>query len=242
MRVNPYHVYDGLKSRTRIPATEFERALFVLLHGPKALNATTPLRPWEEGCVVDPSIEYPYQVFQIPECRTILESFLLATNNDFEIHEALHMPVEEVGIYRELFFDTTLFKTELELIIFLRTVPDQEENKKLYRVAFHQGLGALRWNLCRDKGTINPEDVIRTVMTDTFYRSLEHRGVALTHKLAKEASNYARISLECARTLVKDRNPGDSDIEDLRIKFEEAKQNRTVHELKAEMGGEEVMH
>lgn len=242
MKINPYHVFESIRDKRRIPETTFERALYVKLHGTEALEAAVPLKPWDADTVIDPALEYPWNIFCIPDIRSILEAFLLATNDDFEIHEALHVPLNELGIYRELFFDTSVFRSDLELIVFLRGLPDDADTKKLYRIAFHQGIGALRWNLCRDKGYVEPEAVIKTVMTDSFYRSLEHRGTPLTHKLAKEASNFARMSLECARTLVKDTGVNQADIEDLRIRFEEAKTNRTVHDLNKEMNGEEVMH
>lgn len=242
MKINPYRVYEGIRSQTRVPETELERSLFVQLHGPEALTKVLPLRPWGKDTLLDPSIHYPWTVFNIAEVRVVLEAFLLSTEDDYQIYDALRVPADEVGAYRALFFDTSVFRTDLELIVFLRRFSDDEVTKKLYRIAFHQGFGALRWHMCRDKGTVEPEDVIKSVMTDSFYRSLEHRGASLTSKLAKEASNYARVSLECARTLVRDRAPGHADIEDLRIRFEEAKKIRNINDLKVEMGGEEVMH
>lgn len=242
MKINPYRVFEGLQDKTRVPETELERSLFVQIHGSNVLNKLLPLRPWDTKTMLDPSIEYPWLVFNMPEVRAILEAFLLATDNDYEIYSALRMPADEVTAYRKLFFDTTVFRTDLELIVFLRKFTDTEATKKLYRIAFHQGVGALRWHLCRDKGAIDPEDVVKTVMTDAFYRALEHRGTPLANTLTREASNYARLSLECARTLLRDRSPGHADIEDLRIRFEEARKTRTVHDLKLETGGEEVLH
>ena len=242
MQIDPYRVIKGIRNKARIPATELERSLFVQLHGAEALNQMLPLKPWDKTATLDPTLSYPWMIFNTAEVRYVLEAFLLATDDDYQIHASLRIPIEELGAYRALFFDTTVFRTDLELIVFLKTLSDTEDAKKLYRIAFHQGIGALRWHLCRDKGEVEAEDVLKSVMTDAYYRSMEHRGVSITHKLVKEASNYARLSLECARTLVRDRSPGHADIEDLRIRFEEARKIRTVQDLKAEMGGEEVMH
>jgi hypothetical protein len=227
---NPRHLYEALKRKARAPETESERSLYVLLHGEKELNKAVPHRPWDTNSQVDLSVQYPYGVFSTAEVRSVLEAFLIATDNNAQISNAIAMPAEEIDIYRTLFFDTTTFRTDLELIIFLQGIPDDESNKNikaLYKIAFHQGLGALRWHFCRDKGQVTPEVVIRSVMTDSYYRSLEHRGQQITSKVAKEASRQARTAMDCARVLLTDQT-GNADAEDLRIKFEQARKNRTI--------------
>jgi hypothetical protein len=215
--------------------------LFVLLHGAKALNKAVPLKPWDDQQIVDPNIEYPYVIYCTESIRSILEAFLLASREDQLIAEALSIPHEEVCQYRHLFFDTSVFRTDLELIAFMQSVPEDNPHKSLYRIAFNQGLGGLRWNFCRDKGLVNPEEVIRTIMTDNFYRSLEHRGQRITGKVAKEAARLAKLSLECARVLVGEDAPKQGDVEALRFRFEQNRQNKTLHDLESQ-GIEEVLH
>jgi len=238
---NPRHRYDALKRKARAPETESERSLYVLLHGPEELNKAVPLRTWDDTQVIDPSVEYPFNVFHTPAVRSVLEAFLIASTDNAAICEALAMPAEEVNVYRSLFFDTDTFKTDLELIVFLQQVSAEDESTwQLYKIAFHQGLGALRWHFCRDKGQVSPEVVIRSVMTDSYYRSLEHRGQAVTSKVAKEASRLARTAMDCARTLLTDQT-GNADAEDLRIKFEQARKNRTIDQY-AQVNPNEIMH
>jgi hypothetical protein len=236
----PRHRYDELRKKARAPVTEAERSLYVLLHGEAELNKAVPLRPWDAGKVVDPSVQYPYGVFCTDEVRAVLEAFLLASEDNARICEATAMPAEEINIYRELFFDTAQFRTDLELIVFLQQIPDEATYKPLYKIAFHQGLGALRWHFCRDKGQVEPETVVRNVMTDSYYRSLEHRGQAVTSKVAKEASRLAKTALDCARVLLTEHSGG-SDTEDLRIRFEQARKNRNIEQLQQTSPGE-VLH
>ena len=154
----------------------------------------------------------------------------------------LAMPSDEISAYRHLFFDTSVFKTDLELIVFMQTIPEDNPNKQFYRIAIHQGLGALRWHFCRNKGEIEPEEVAKTIMMDTYYRFLSHRGTPLTSKVAREAMKLARVSLEGCRTLMTDEGPAISETESLKIKFEKTKKNRTLEELKQEDDGMEILH
>jgi hypothetical protein len=214
--------------------------MFVLLHGPEELNALTPHRPWDANTLVDPSIGYPFDVFRSEATRHILEAFLLSTDEDAPIGAALSMPADEVSAYRHLFFDTSVFKTDLDVIAYLQTIPDDIAYKGLYKIAFHQGIDALRWHFCRDKGQAEPADVIRTLMTDSFFRSLEHRGQSITSKAAKEAAKMASTALLCAKTLLQESSTTESDIESLRMKFEEIRSSRTIQDLSK--AGIEVIH
>ena len=237
---NPRHCYEELERKARAPETEPERSLYVLLHGEQALNKAVPFRPWTSGSKVDPSVEYPYGIFRTGKVRAVMEAFLIASDNNAQICEALSMPAEEIDIYRKLFFDTDTFRTDLELMVFLQEIPDENASKALYKIAFHQGLGALRWHFCRDKGQVSPEVVIRSVMTDNYYRSLEQRGQQITSKVAKEAARFARTAMDCARILVADQT-GNADAEDLRIKFEQARKNRTI-EQHLQVNPNEILH
>jgi len=214
--------------------------LYVLLHGSDALSKAVPHRPWVDSSEIDPCVQYAYGIFCTPEIRAVLEAFLIASNNNAYVGDAITMPAEEVNVYRELFFDTATFRTDLELIVFLQGISEENPSKALYKIAFHQGLGALRWHFCRDKGQVSPEVVMRSVMTDSYYRSLEHRGQQVTSRVAKEASRLARTAMDCARVLLTDQT-GNTDAEDLRIKFEQARKNRTIEQLQ-QVNPSEILH
>jgi hypothetical protein len=237
---NPRHRYECVKTRVRLPTDDLERTLFVILHGADELNKISPQRPWGADQVVDPSVRYPHNVFNSETTRMILEAFLISTDSDADIGDALGMNIDEVHAYRHLFFDTDCFRTDLDLIAYMRSIPEESEYKGMFKVAFHQGFHALRWQFCRDKGRVEPEDVIRTIMTDTFFRSLEHRGMSLTSKAAKEATKLATTALQAARILTGDEPPADSDLQGLKMKFEQVRENRTVQDL--QKSGVEVIH
>lgn len=236
--LNPRHRYEALLQKRRVPETNHERSLYVALHGKDALNKVVPFRPWSEDQEVDTLVHYPMNVFRSDAIRNILEAFLIASKNDFSVAEALAMPPEEVNFYREIFFDTSVFKTELEVMVFMQEIPEDHPAKPYYRIAYHQGLGALQWHFCRNKGEVGAPEVVKTLMTDSYFRSMEHRGQLITGKLAREAAKYAKISLECARALLGNNDFIDEAAEDLRIKFETARGNRTVEDI----GADKVVH
>lgn len=241
-RLSPRHRYEGFYNKTLVPETSTERSLYVLLHGPEALGDVCPLRPWGEHTLLEPSIEYPYWVFQDQTLRVLIEAFLLSTDDDGKIAQALDMPPDEVEVYREVFFDTKVFRTQLERIAFMQEFPEHHPYKKLYSIALRHGFEALRWHYCQNRGEISPEFVVKSVMTDAYFRSLEHRGLISTSKIAREAAKYAKISIDCARTLIAKSETVDETTESLRLKFEEVRKNRTIEDLKLETGVEKVVH
>jgi len=241
-QLNPRHRYEGFLHKRIIPETALERSLYVLLHGASALGAVCPLRPWSVNTLIEPSIAYPHWVFQQQTLRVLIEAFLLSTEDDAKISHALDMPPDEVEVYRSVFFDTKVFRTQLERIVFMQEFPENHPYKKLYSIAMRQGFEALRWNYCQNRGEVTPELVIKTVMTDAYFRSLEHRGYISTSKTAREAAKYARISVDCARALISKSETVDETTESLRLKFEEVRRNRTIEDLKLEAGIDKVVH
>jgi len=239
MTRNPRHCYLAIRDQSYVPDTDAERTLYVTLHGEKALNKVTPLRKWGTEEDLDPSLAYPINVFRDATTRAVLEAFLLATNDNNYVSLALAMPAEEVDIYRKLFFDTSVFRTDLDIMVYLNQLPEDSSELRLYKIAYHQGVESLRWHFCRDKGVADPDAVMRTVMTDSYYRYLEHRGLPATHTLAKEAMKNSKVALDCAKTLAE--NTVNADTEGLQIKFEEVRRNRTVEQL-METGISEILH
>jgi len=243
--IDPRHRYAAIAAALEEPKNSLERSLYVALHGADTLNTLTPNRPWAADQVPEPDLEYPLFIFKNIRLRALLEAFLLSTDKVFEISEALAMSPNEISAYKNLFFDTSVFRTELELIVFLQSFPVDSEEVKYYKVAYHQGFGALKWHFCRDKGVVTPENVVKTIMTDAFYRSLEHRGLSITSKTAKEAAKLAKVSLDCARTLMAEATMMDSNPDSLRILFDEVKDNRKLDDFEENsdnMGGMEIIH
>jgi len=238
---DPRHRYLDLKNRKVLPDTIFERAIYVLLHGKKVFDADIPHNPWDDSQELEPDAVYSWEVFNNLGLRSIFESFLFSTDNDRLVEDSLGVSATTVGIYREIFFDTTVFKNDLERIAWLQTVPDEDVAKEAYKTAFHQGFAALRWHYCRDKGRVSLEEAEYTVLTDSYVQYLSHRGKSLTGRTAREARNLSKVVLESIKTIRSKSDLGDNEsAESLRFKFKETRKTATIDELNAE--GIEVMH
>jgi len=238
----PQHRYLAIQTKTAMPENEMERALYVLIHGVRELNKKTPLKKWKKEQKIPEEIKYVYDVYQTTELKSLLESFLLSTVDDYEIYKATGVTVEESQTYRHLFFDTEVFRNDLDIIAFLKSIPDTAPTKELYKIAFHQGFGALRWNYCRDKGEIGADEAMQTILSDSYYQFLSNRGKPLTSKIAKEARDIAKIAISCIQTLNTNKEgPSVGDEEkSLRFMFDTARPNKTVNEM--EKDGKRVVH
>lgn len=241
-KYNPQHRYVAINESTLTPENEMERALYVVLHGVKKLNKKTPLKPWQENQIISDETKYAYDIFCTQELRSLLEAFLLATTDDYEIHQATGVTVDEIQHYRHLFFDTTVFRNDLDIIAFLRNIPDDEPTKELYKMAFHQGFGALRWTYCRDKGGIDADTALKTILSDSYFQYLTNRGKPLTSKVAKEARDIAKTAISCVQTLhnkpEEDKTKEDST--GLKFMFESARPNKTLSQVQKD--GTKVVH
>lgn len=238
-RYNPRLRYEAVLSG-KAPSTEEERSLFVLIHGVDSLNLLLPLKPWKRDSLILSEVEYAYKaIFLDRMLKSTLEAFLLASSENLEVSKALGMTPEEVNTYRTLFFDTSIFRNDLEIIAFLRSLADDEETKELYRLAYNQGFEALRWHFCRDKGNVSPDEVLQTLMLDAYHRARSHRGLSINSKTAQQALKHASLALQCARTIKAESGVIHSD-EGLEFKFITPKDNPTVNELPDE--GREILN
>lgn len=225
-----------------MPETASERSIYVLIHGEQVFNKEIPLKPWPQGQVVEPIAYYTWEIFNSPGLKGIFEAFLFSTDRNSHITTCLGVDENEVAFYRDMFFNTEVFRNDLERTAWLQTIPDEDATKELFKVAFHQGFASLRWNYCRDKGTVSMEEAENTVLTDSYIQYLSHRGKTLNNKTAKEARSLGKVVLEAIKTKrAKDDMGGERETsESLRFKFSEARKTATIDELNKE--GIEVMH
>lgn len=239
---DPRHRYNAFLTRQQLPETGAERSLYVLMHGETVFNTDIPLNKWNAAQVLDPTSLNAWEIFKSPVVNNIFEAFLFSTPDDFQIYESLGVEIDEISFYRQVFFDATVFRNDLERIGWIQTIPEDSTYKELYRVAFNQGFAALRWHYCRNKGSVSPEEAEQIVLTDSVIQYLSHRGKPLTNKVAKEARNLSRVIIDAVRTI---RSKNQSEIlpvtsEGLRFKFEQLRTNRTIADLKED--GIEVMN
>lgn len=236
---NPRHRLERLRRDTFIPETANERMVFVVMYGPEKLNELVPMKPWKDTMEVDSALVQAWDLFNIPEQRVYVEACLFSTDNDHQIASSFRVDVEVLQYYREFFFDTTVFPHTFAVIPYLASLEDNTLEKSLMTMAFHGGFDALRFHFSRDKTLVSEEEVLRTTMTDAFFRSQAHRGRPLTHKAAKESLKWAHTAITCGKMLLKeDAQPQSTG--DIAFKFRDGQSTTSIHQL--ETDGIEVLH
>lgn len=221
----------------RIPEEPIDRMLFVLVHGADKLNELVPMKPWNDK--VDPKLELAWELFSLPEQRAYVDACVFATEDNGAISEAFRVDEETVQYYRMCFFDTGEFRTSFAEIPFLKTLKDGTLEKHLLTMAYNEGFDTLRFHFSRDKTLVSEEEVIRSTMTDAFFRSRAHRGRPLTHKAAKESLKWAQTAITCGKLLMKEDGPTQS-TGDIAFKFRDGQTTTSIHQLETE--GVKVIH
>ena len=238
---DPRHRYNALRERKQLPESDAERTIYVLIHTEAVFNKDLPLKPWPAKQVLDPVGHYAWDIYNNLALRNLFEAFLFASEDNELVYNSLGVDYDEIGFYRTLFFDTNVFRNDLERIAWMQTIPDSDSQKELFRIAFNQGLAALRWHYCRNKGEVSPEEAEKVVLTDSFVQYLGHRGKPLTGKVAKEARGLSKVILEAVKTMrTKEDTFDGASSEGIRFKFTQARDNKTLEDLQAE--GVEVIH
>lgn len=236
---NPRHRIRALETLSRAPEDDTERAIVVLLHGEEALNELTPLRPWREGTAINEFLVYATSLYQTLAQRPYIEASLISTEDDEIIAKSFKFAQEEVEYYRNYFFDTNVFRNRVQIVSYIAGLPEDSMDKQLMSLAYNNGFGALRYHFTPDKELIDETEVLRTTMTDAFYRSQAHRGRPLTSKASKESLRWAQTAVTCSKMLMKDEaNPATT--KDIEFKFVEGSANLDIHTLENE--GIKVVH
>lgn len=236
---NPRHRIQAMETLSRLPEDEIERMLVVLLHGEETLNKLVPLKPWRKGTPTDSTLEYALDLYLLEEQRAYIEASLICCDDNALIAKAFKFDEEEVQYYRHCFFDTSVFRNYAHTIHYIRTLPDESFGKQLISMGFHNGFGAIRYHFTPNKELVGEDEVLRTTMTDAYYRSQAHRGRPLTSKAAKESLKWAHTAIACSKMLLRDETPQQS-AGDLKFKFVEGQKTTDIRNL--EDAGIKVIH
>ncbi len=129
--------------------------------------------------------------------RHYVEASLLASKNLDEISTLLEIPVEVIGVYRDVYYDVTELDklSKLDLI----NVTDPGE-KSLKMWALSQGLEFLKWRL---GGSVNisPVEGLQDLFTTCIFKSKEAMFNGNTSEASKESTKYIKLAMDLARLI-----------------------------------------
>jgi hypothetical protein len=143
-------------------------------------------------------VEYAYDLFSNVQHRATMDAFILAKTPADKIKECLEIGIPTIVTYHELFMDATVFRNKLELLSYAHDYDGDETTKALVLAGVRHGPAYLMWSLGSQQ-ELDPRAVVRQAMTDTYFRSMAHKGNSLTSLVAKEAHRWAASSIRTAQ-------------------------------------------
>lgn len=174
---------------------EDAEALMALVQGKKTNNLA----------VVD-----AYDTYTRPYKREAVESLLLANCTDEEVEQATGVMRDIVAAYRRFFFNTEVFRDNLDRIEYGMTYTGMAWGKELKDIAVRRGKEALKVKLNGVHKRITPDVALNSVRTMSYILSQEAMNRPLDSSVCKEARAWAQLCLNAAEDKVKD-NVGNMD-------------------------------
>lgn len=145
--------------------------------------------------------------------RSYVEACLLASEDLAKISEIIGIPVSTLELYRTVFYDIQGLD-KLSLLEVVDGVEDSEE-KGMKIWALSQGLDFVAWRLGKQVN-INPVEGLQELFTLAVFKSKEALFSGNASEGSKEATKWAKLSMDLARLLkawILDSSAARSDIE-----------------------------
>lgn len=163
----------------------------------------------------------------------LAEALILSGCPPETVEETFRIPAKAFSWYRELFFDTDQFLTELDLISYLENCP-KEDGKEMKVRAVDFGYEYILYTF----GHVTPNEVARTKMlqnicASTAYKALSMNYHGMTSSAGKQATEYAKIMVKVFDTL--QRMPAENSAGEDLVQFITKPQNQdnwndTIHD------------
>ena len=180
---------------------------------------------------------------RVPASRAILRGLLFSSTPISTISEIAGEDVSAIYAYKELFFDTEVFRNTLLKIAYIRSLPQDSEADKFEKQMLSWGhyLGAdyIAWKIGVERSSGSPADAVQGVLQDSMWRSREHRLSPLSSQVAKESRAWAPAvlkSVEMVRS-IETSSGMENALSELKIKLEGNDETLTADELDGEVKG-----
>lgn len=144
----------------------------------------------------------------------LVEALILSGCPAETVEDTFRIPAKAYDWYKELFFDTDQFLTELDIISYLENCP-KDEGKEMKVRAVDLGHEYILYTY----GHVTPNDTARSKMlqnlcASTAYKALSMNYHGMTSAAGKQATEYAKIMVKVFDTL--QRMPSENNVgEDL---------------------------
>jgi len=180
------------------------------------------------------AISYAYEIYNDTYRSEILNAWIMAGATNTQLHDIFDINLDVCAAYRELFFDPTQFRDELDRLVWVTRYKGTPYGKNLLQQAIMGGIDTLMW-LFGKTTEVNPQKVLKDIMTDAYFRGSSGRMHSSTSKEASAAYSYMQTAFKAATNLAKNVEHGE-DIASLVIKLQHIDNTSQVtEEEKAEI-------
>lgn len=130
---------------------------------------------------------------------SLVEALILSRCEFKKVEEVFRLPEKALAWYKELFFDTDMFLTDLDLISYLE---ECEEGKEMKVRAVDFGYEYILYTY----GHVTPDDAMRArllqnICASTAYKALSMNFNTMTSAAGKQAAEYAKVMVKAFETL-----------------------------------------
>lgn len=187
--------------------------------------------------VVSDAVRRAHDIFTRTFKRETLESLLLAGASASEIEQALRVPEDVTEVYRRLFFDTTVFEDELDVIDYAKSISVDTFGGELKQFAVDLGKECLLIRLSRGNYAVGKTTVIDGVRSTAYMLTQLAKINGADSSLANAALRWAQVSL---RAIPDEENAEQAGVEKLHMALET--RDETTNEEKSGIPQEKILH
>lgn len=172
----------------------------------------------------------------------VIEAFLLAGAKNNDVAAVLRVPAQVVNVYRFLFFDTEVFKDELDVEAYAQGYGESEFGKEIKVCAVTLGIDYLRYRFGRNKKhDISMVDALSSMIETGYVLSKATRLNPLDSNSAREARQWMMSAIKGMESYIKVKPALEEYNDEFRIALQKI-DSQTEERISTIIPEEEIIH
>ena len=157
--------------------------------------------------------------------RELFEGLVLGEADPYDVDQVFGIPEESQEVYKELFFDTTAFRTKLDLLSYIENYEDKW-GKEIKMRAYSFGPDFLYYTYAQlIPKSKSQHDLVKRIFLTSAYKAMAVNFTGPNSKINKEAMEFTKLMLKAYEALSKyqdDQADEDTDLLKVLVKREKA--------------------
>jgi len=151
----------------------------------------------------------------------VLEAFFLAGASDIDVETTLRVPAAVSKVYRQLFWDYSVFRDELDIEAYTQTYEESAYGKEIKTCAVTLGLEYLQFRFGRGKNSdVSLTSALQSMIETGFMLSKAARINPLDSTASREARQWLTASIKGMESYAKVKAASGETIDDFKIALE----------------------